>query len=324
MDGIALEIWNKKLILCRYRRQTAFKNCLDGSRIKGHFFNPVLIADLFQAASDNLDLLMLYWKESFLSSWQREKPADPALAAEKAQTDVIVFLAGEQKQIEGEIITLTNEQGLNLKPEDLKEGKGLMEREASGLRGSCLTLIADLKTVREDDLRREELQETSRHREMLQTRMLLGILVISGTLGGVWLGYTTRAKYSTQDRDYIDKKLNILAEGHHQIYEALNDIHRSNRKIAFWTERTSPQIDQEIEDSKSNFKKQVMDIREETARKIANLESEYARSGRDGDDELERQKQNLITLRDEQIKEVEERTRAHLQNLEEQRSNLQH
>ena len=164
----------------------------------------------------------------------------------------------------------------------------------------------------------------SRRREMWQTRILIGVLVAAGTIGGAWFGYTTRAKYSLQDREYIDRKLNVLDEGHHQIFGALNDLHRSNRKIAYWTARSSPQIDQDIEDTKANFKKQVLDIREETARQIANLESEYARSGRDGGVDLEQRKQSLITLRDKQIKELEDRTRSHLENLEEQRSNLSH
>ena len=86
MDGIALELWNKQLILCRYRRQTAFKACLDSSRIKGRFYNPVLISELFQHASDNLDVLILHWKESFISSWQRERPMVLATGRRKSGT----------------------------------------------------------------------------------------------------------------------------------------------------------------------------------------------------------------------------------------------
>ena len=323
MDGTALELWNKKILLCRYKRTVAFKACLDGSRIKGHFHNPILLSELFQLGAENLDLLVMYWKETFQSSWLRETSQTPASDAEKAQTDVLAFMATEEKQIEGEIFTLGKEQGLSLKIEDLKEGKALMSREASVVRATCMAMITDLKTAREEALLAERRRVTTRFRELWITRSLLGILVAIGSIGGAWFGFSTQTKYAMESRAHLDQKMRILAENQQRMSDELNILHRSNRKIAFWTEKNSSQVDQEMEETRISLKKQMADIREETARKVAMVESEYARSGRDGGVDLDRRKQGLFKLQENQLLEAQERARKHLDALEEQKNNIQ-
>jgi len=323
MDGIGLELWNKKLVLCRYKRQVAFKACLDGSRIKGSFHNPVLLSDLFQIAADNLDVLILYWKEIFLSSWQRQKPENPAAEAEKAITEVQAFLATEEKQIEGEIFSLGNEQGLKLKMEDLKEGRGVMDREVSVFKTSCIALVSDMKTEREEQLviRARESRRRQLERWLLPT--LTGLFVAFGSIGGVWVGDRMRVKRSTEDREFIDRKLQVQAANQRQISEELSALHRSNRKIAFWTEKTADQIDQEMSDARAKLGKEIADIREDSARKVGLIESEYARSGRDGGVDLERRKQALSQLRDRQIQDAQDRVARRLNDLSEQKEHIQ-
>jgi hypothetical protein len=233
------------------------------------------------------------------------------------------FLATEQKQIEGEIFSLGNEQGLSLKMDDLKDGKVLLDREVSVLRASCIAMIADLKNARETELERDQRLAIHRRYEVIVTRILLGLFVAASAIGGTYFGWSLRAQYSKQDRDYIDQKLRAQVDNQRRMSEQLNALHRSNRKIAFWTEKTTQQIDAEISDVQSRLKKEVADIREETARKIAMVESEYARSGRDGDVELDRRKQSLIKLRDRQIDEAQDRARQAIRDLQEQKENIQ-
>src|SRR5471030_176878 len=150
MDGIGLELWSKKLVLCRYQRQLAYKACQDEARSEGP-------TPLYQAASDNIEVLILHWKETFQGSWQRMKPATPSITADQAQHEILPILATEQKQIENEIQTLGTGRGFGWKPEEFAEGKSLLERKISTLRASCLAQINDTKVAREDELEREKL-----------------------------------------------------------------------------------------------------------------------------------------------------------------------
>src|SRR3954469_25406177 len=115
MDGIGLEIWNKKLLLCRYQRGVEFKARAELSHSSRAYSIEPLPSLLFQAAADNLDVLMLYWKETLQGSWEREHPDNPGLAAAQAQSEIQTFLTSEQKQIEHEVESLGSSRGLGWK-----------------------------------------------------------------------------------------------------------------------------------------------------------------------------------------------------------------
>jgi len=106
----------------------------------------------------------------------------------------------------------------------------------------------------------------------------------------VKLGAYLNAGQSTADRDYVDTRMKGTAGEPAPMQDQLAELHRSNRKIAFWTEKTTEQIDKEMDETKEGLTRQIADIKEEIARRQARVESEYARSGREGGAELEMRK----------------------------------
>jgi hypothetical protein len=322
MDGIGLELWNKKLLECRYKRQRDYRALAELSMTSRAFATEPLPTALFQAAADNLELMVLYWKETFLGSWQRQKPENPEEASGQAQGEILTLLSTEQKQIEHEIPSFAAGRGLKWKPEELAEGKAHLEKIVSILRLAGRAHVADLKSAREDELTRDKTWKKTHWREIWESRTLLTSFILVGSLAGIWIGATLNAHRSTADRQYIDERMKTLAEGQHRMQEELSELHRSNRKIAFWTEKTPQQIDKEMDDARDSLKAQIQDIREETLRKIARLESEYARSGRDGGTELDMRKQSLIRQQAKLIEEAESKTDRKLTALEEQKHNI--
>ncbi len=323
MDGIALEMWNKKLIQCRYQRQLEFRTRAELSLTNREYAIEPLPSVLFRAAAENLEFLVLYWKEIFQGSWQRQKAENLEQAASQAQGEILTFLNTEQKQIEQEVPTFGAGRGLDWKPEELSEGKAHLEKAVSLLRLNCRALIADAKAAREDVLEREAASKKTHWKEVIETRVFLTALVLAGSLAGVWLGATVNAHRSTADRQYIDERMKTLAESQRRMQDQLSELHRSNRKIAFWTEKTPQQIDKEMDDTRESLKTQIQDIREEALRKAARLESEYARSGRDGGAELEMRKQGILRQQTKLITDAEQRTEKKLNALDEQKHNIQ-
>jgi len=53
MDGIALEIWNKKLLLSRQKRQQAYKECVELSVSRGYYSSNRLPALIYDAAAES-------------------------------------------------------------------------------------------------------------------------------------------------------------------------------------------------------------------------------------------------------------------------------
>jgi hypothetical protein len=321
MDGIALELWNKKLLLCRYQRQGEFKARAELAHSSRAYSIEPLPALLFQAAADNMDIMVLYWKETFQGSWQREKPENPALTAAQAQSEIQAFLGAEQKQIEHEIEALGSSRGLGWKPEELDGGKSHLNTKISQLRAGVRAQIAEAQRAREDELEREAQRHTRHRKELLQTRLITLVWVVGGTLFGVKLGAYLNARQSSADREYVDVRMKALMDNQRQMQQQLGELHRSNRKIAFWTEKTPEQIDQEMAEAKDDLARQIADINEEIARRTARVESEYARSGRDGGSELNLRKQGLANLQAKMIGSAEEKTRKKLADLDSQKRN---
>jgi hypothetical protein len=322
MDGIGLELWTKKLLLCRYKRQREYHRLAELSLTSRAFATEPLPTALYQAAAENLDQLTLHWKETFQSAWLRQKPDNPEHAAGQAQGEILTWLSTEQKQIENEITSFAAGRGLNWKPEELLDGKTHLDQTISQLRLNCRAQIADAKAAREDDLARDA-ERHERHRgEVREIRVVSAVLVVTTTLVGAWLGATLNARRSTADRQYIDERMKVLSVNQRQMEEALANLHRSNRKLAFWTEKTADQLDKEMDDARSGLTQQIADIKEETARKIARVESEYARTGRDGGAELDMRRQGLIHLQDKLIAEARDKSEHRLAALQEQKSNI--
>ena len=322
MDGIALEIWNKKLLLSRQKRQQAYKECVELSVSRGYYSSNRLPALIYDAAAESLDVLLMQWKETFQGSWQRQSPPDPVKAAQHAETEFLSLLATERQQIENEIQAVGANQEHHWAPEDLQEGKTQLERKAAVSSASGRELIANLRSDRENLLGQEKRQKEIRRKEILQSRILSAGLVLISTLAGVWLGAYLNANRSHQDRYYIDAKMNEQLEAQHQTQEALHELHRSNRKIAFWTEKTSAQINQEIQDIKGRLNADIQDIKEYTAHEIARLDSDYARAGKQPDMELKMSKKALLNQQDRRIAEAQEKAQKTLDQLEEQKQNL--
>jgi hypothetical protein len=323
MDGIGLELWNKKLLQCRYKRQLEFRACAELSRSTRTYSVEPLPSMLFQAGADNLDLLVLYWRESFQGSWQREKPQQPELSAGHARGEIETILTTEQKQIDNEVQAVGSSRVLGWKPEDLVDGRAHLNSRVALLRSACIVHIAEARAAREAELLQEQTRAEAHHKELWGTRGVMGGLVLLSALGGVWMGATLNAKRSTEDRQYVDQRIQQLMDAQRRTQGQLSDLHRSNRKIAFWTEKTTRQIDQEMADVRERLGKEIQDIRDETERKAARVESEYARSGREIGTDLERRKQGLIKTRDHLIQDAEARAQKQLNALEEQKRNIQ-
>ncbi len=323
MDGIGLELWNKKLLQGRYKRQRDFRACAELSLTHREYSVEPLSTTLFQAGADNLDLLVLYWKETALGSWQRQKPSDPDLAAGQARGEIETILTTEQRQIENEIQALATARNLEWPAEEIESGKGQLSSRISLLRASGVAYIADLRAARAEELDHQAKRETVHRRELWITWGVLGSFVLASTLGGVWLGATLKAKYSREDRLFIDQRMSRLMMSQRQAQEKLTDLHRSNRKIAYWTEKTPGQIDREMNELQERLKAEIQDIRAETAKKIGLVENEYARSGRDGGTELSDRKNNLLKIQEKLIADAELRAQKKLDNLSEQKTQIQ-
>src|SRR5205823_1777326 len=116
---------------------------------------------------------------------------------------------------------------------------------------------------REDELEREKLGKATHRKELLQTRAGIALLILASALAGVWLGAHLNAKRSKEDRLFVDERMARLMDGERRISEQLSDLHRSNRKIAFWTEKTPAQIDKDMDEARAGLAAQIRDIQEE-------------------------------------------------------------
>jgi hypothetical protein len=323
MDGIGLELWNKKLLQCRYKRQLEFRANAELSRSTRVYAVEPLPSMLFQAGADNMDLMVLYWRECFQASWLRQKPMEPELAAGEARGEIETLLTTEEKQIDNEVQAVGSSRVLGWKPEDLVDGRAHLHSRVSLLRASCITHIAEARAMREAEIALEENRRESHRKEVWMTRWVLTSFILGGTLIGVWMGAHINARQSKEDRQYVDERIKQVVEYQRRTQNQLSDIHRSNRKIAFWTEKTNNQINQEMNETRERLTGEIQDIREETLRKIARMESEYARSGREIGTDMERRKQGLIKTQDRLIQEAEARAQKRLDALAEQKNNIQ-
>jgi len=113
-----------------------------------------------------------------------------------------------------------------------------------------------------------------------------------------------------------------LLASQRQMQDQLAELHRSNRKIAFWTEKTTEQIDKEMDETKEGSLVRSPISKRKIARRQARVESEYARSGREGGAELEMRKKGLLNLQAKMIQSAEEKTRKKLDDLDSQRRNI--
>jgi hypothetical protein len=324
MDGIGLELWNKKLLQCRYKRQLEFRACAELAHAGRAYTSEPLASVLFQAGADNLDLLVLYWKETFQGSWQRQNPQDPDPAAGQARGEIETILTTEQKQIENEVKALGESRVLHWKPEELEPGKAHLNSRVSLLRASCIAQIADVRQARTQELELLSAGRLEHRRELWITRAVMGLFVLASSLGGVWLGATLNAKRSREDRLFVDQRMSRLMEGQRKAQEQLSVLHSSNRKIAFWTEKTPEQIDRDAQDTRERLKAEIQDIHAETLRKIGLVESEYARAGRNGGTELEDRRQSLLRLEEKLAREAQQRAQKKIDDLEDQKRNIQH
>ena len=322
MDGIALELWNKKLLMGRNKRQQDYKTCVELSVSRGYYSSSRLPSVIYEAAAENLDVLILHWKETFQGSWQRQNPTDPLKAAQQVEGDILSILATERQQIESEIQSLAANQEHHWTAQDLQEGKTYLERKVAVLSASCREQIANLRSDRETQLAQEKRQKEVYRKELIQTRIIGSGLVLISALTGVWLGAYLNATRSRQDRDYIDMKMKEQLEAQHQLQDELYDLRKSNRKIAFWTEKTPAQIDAEIQEIKDHLNAEVQDIHDETTKRIARLESDYARAGKQPDMELDMGKKALLNLQAKRIAEAQEKAQNKLDQLEDQKQNL--
>lgn len=323
MDGIGLELWNKKLLQARYKRQRDFRACAELSLTHREYSVQPLSNTLFESAADNLDLLVLYWKETFLGSWQRQKPTEPDLAAGQARGEIETVLTTEQHQIENEIQALATTRNLEWPDEEIKSGKTHLSSRISLLRASCIAYIADLRIARVEELDHQAQRDTTHRRELGITWGVLGTFVLASALSGVWLGAFLKAKYSREDRLFIDQRMSRLMMKQNQAQEQLSNLHRSNRKIAFWTEKTPGQIDREMAEIQERLKAELQDIRSETAKKIGLIESEYARSGREGGTELSDRRNNLLKIQEKLFQDAQDRAQKKLEDLTEQKTQIQ-
>src|SRR5205085_2953765 len=106
---------------------------------------------------------------------------------------------------------------------------------------------------RQEELEKEAVGKVTHQKEFRQTRVMTSALVGVAALGGIWLGAALNARRSTQDRNFIDWKMYLLIENQRQMQEQLFELHKSNRKIAFWTEKTPDQIDKEMAETRDGL-----------------------------------------------------------------------
>jgi hypothetical protein len=267
--------------------------------------------------------MVLYWKECFQSSWQRQKPDQPELAAGQARGEIETILTTEQKQIDNEVQAVGSSRVLGWKPEDLDDGRAHLNSRVSLLRAACIVQIAEARAMREVEIAEVETRRDAHRKEVWVTRWILTSFILGGSLIGVWMGASINARQSMTDRQYVDERIQRLLDYQKRTENQLSDLHRSNRKIAFWTEKTTQQINQEMNETRERLAGEIQDIREETQRRIARMESEYARSGREIGTDLDRRKQGLLKTQERLIQEAEARAQKHLDALEVQKNNIQ-